>query len=191
MNQNSFLIIHGLGGSGADHWQTWLANELEQRNHHVCYPTFSNFDSPIKKVWLEELSASMKAIPEENNLTVITHSLGCILWLHYISSQNKQIAKRVILVAPPSPSIILSEAKSFYPVPLVGNHLKRTAEEILFVHSSNDPYCSMDDIKNYINLGHPSVTISNAGHINPKSGHGKWPWILDLSLSPKEINQYI
>jgi uncharacterized protein len=187
MNQNSFLIIHGLGGSGPDHWQTWLAHELIQRNHHVCYPTFSNFDSPNKTVWLEELSDSMKAIPENNNLTVITHSLGCLLWFQYARSQNKRIAKQVILVAPPSPEIVLSEAKSFYPVPLDGNHLKRTAEEILFVQSSNDPYCSTVDSKNYVNLGLPSITIPNAGHINPKSGHGKWPWILDLCLSREKI----
>jgi uncharacterized protein len=190
ITQNSFLIIHGLGGSGADHWQTWLAQELKQRSHHVCYPTFSNFDSPNKKVWLEELSDSMKTIPENNNLTVITHSLGCLLWLHYVRSQNKQIAEKVILVAPPSPSIILSEAKSFYPVPLNGNDLKRTAEELLFVHSSNDPYCSMEDSKNYINLDLPSVTIPNAGHINTQSGHGKWPWVLDLCLSREGIVQY-
>ncbi|MBT2727385.1 alpha/beta hydrolase [Bacillus sp. ISL-75] len=190
MNQNSFLIMHGLGGSGPDHWQTWLAQELTQRNHQVCYPTFSNFDLPNKKVWLEELSATMKTIPEENNLTIITHSLGCLLWLHYASTLNKQIAKQVILVAPPSPSHILTEAKSFYPVPLDGNHLMRTSAETLFVHSCNDPYCSLDDSKNYLNLGLPSVTIPNAGHINTKSGHGEWPWILDLCLSRKEIVQY-
>lgn len=191
MNQNSFLILHGLGASGPDHWQTWLAYELKQRNQHVLYPTFSNFDSPNKTVWLEELLKLMKTIPKNNNLTVITHSLGCILWLHYASSQNKRFANKVILVAPPSPSIILSEAKSFFPVPLDGNRLKKTAEEILFVHSSNDPYCSSDDSKNYINLGLPSITIPNAGHINTQSGHGKWPWVLDLSLSGEEIVQNI
>jgi uncharacterized protein len=191
MEQKSFLIIHGLGGSGPDHWQTWLAQELKQKNKSVYYPTFSNLDSPNKMVWLDELSKTMEGIPENNNLTVITHSLGCILWLHYANSQNKQLAKQVILVAPPSPEIILSEAKSFYPVPLERKHLKRTAEEILFVHSSNDPYCNTVDSRKYLNLGLPSLTIPNAGHINPKSGHGNWPWILDLCLSREEIVQYI
>jgi predicted alpha/beta hydrolase family esterase len=187
MNQQSFLIIHGLGGSGPDHWQTWLAHELKQRNHLVRYPTFSTYDSPNKEVWLKELSDVMRTIPENNNLTVITHSLGCILWLHYAATLNKQMAKQVILVAPPSPTRILSEAKSFYPVPLDGYHLKRASKEILFVHSSNDPYCSLDDSKHYSNLGQPSIILPNAGHINANSGHGKWPRILDLCLSPEEI----
>jgi predicted alpha/beta hydrolase family esterase len=187
MDQRSFLIIHGLGGSGPDHWQTWLAQELMKRNYHVQYPTFPNFDSPNKSVWLEELTSSLRTIPEENNLTIITHSLGCLLWLHYASTQNKQMAKQVILVAPPSPTHILTEAKSFYPVPLDGNNLKKVAENTLFIHSSNDPYCSIEDSSRFLNLGHPSITLPNAGHINTQSGYGKWPGILDLCLSKKEF----
>lgn len=189
MNQNSYLIIHGLGGSGPDHWQTWLADELIQRNLQVIYPSFSNFDTPDLPVWMEELSTAMKSIPDGNNLTVITHSLGCLLWLHYTASLNKQAANEVILVAPPSPTNILKEAKSFYPVPLDGKYLKRASENTLFIHSSNDPYCSMEDAKNYRNLSHPSITIPNAGHINTSSGHRTWPWILDLCLTPEEIPQ--
>lgn len=190
MNQNSFLIIHGLGGSGPDHWQTWLAHELTRNNYHVQYPTFTNFNSPNKSVWLEELSTTLETIPEENNLTIITHSLGCLLWLHYASTQNKQIANQVILVAPPSPNHILTEAKSFYPVPLDGNTLKKASENTLFIHSTNDPYCSIEDSGNYSNLGFPTMTIPNAGHINSQSGHGKWPWILDLCLKQERISLY-
>lgn len=191
MNQNSFLILHGLGGSGPDHWQTWLAHELIRKNFHVKYPTFTNFDSPNRKVWLDELSTALRTIPKENNLTIITHSLGCLLWLHYASTQNKQIAKQVILVAPPSPNHILNEAQSFYPVPLDGNNLKKASENTLFIHSSNDPYCSIEDSSRFLNLGLPSITIPNAGHINTLSGYGKWPWILDLCQVSEMRSQYV
>lgn len=186
MTKHSFLIIHGLGGSGPDHWQTWLAQELTKRNYHVCYPTFSNFNSPNKEVWLEELAAAIATIPKNHRLTVITHSLGCLLWLHYAANQNRRIAKQVVLVAPPSPSIVLSEAKPFYPVPLNGQQLPRTAEDTLFVHSSNDPYCSMKDAEKYINIGLPSITFPNMGHINANSGHGRWPWILEQCLASEK-----
>ncbi|MEH7120151.1 alpha/beta hydrolase [Neobacillus vireti] len=185
MNQQHFLIIHGLGGSGPDHWQTWLANTLTEKNYQVTYPTFSSFHSPNLRVWLEELHLAVEAVPAKAELTVITHSLGCLLWIHYASSLAKKLAKRVILVAPPSPVITLTEAESFFPVPYTSNHLSKTAEEILFIHSNNDPYCSMEDARNYLNLNHHSVVLPNAGHINPASGHGKWPSILDLSLTNK------
>ena len=187
MMEQSFLIIHGLGGSGADHWQSWLAKELTNRNYHVCYPTFSGFDAPKKEIWLGELHAAIKTIPANHQLTVITHSLGCLLWLHYAASQNKRIANQVILVAPPSPAVILSEAKTFYPVPLQKSNLSRAADETLFIHSTNDPYCSMADAKSYLNLGMPSIQLPNAGHININSGHSKWPQILDLSLRSRKV----
>lgn len=183
----SFLILHGLGGSGPDHWQTWLADELTKRDFHVCYPTFSNVDSPDKKVWLEELAVAFETIPENQPLTVITHSLGCLLWLHFAAGQNKRLAKQVILVAPPSPTRILSAAKSFFPVPLEKENLTRAAAKTLFVHSSNDPYCSLNETQNFMNIGLPALVLPNMGHINVDSGHGKWPWILEKSLSREAI----
>ncbi|NRD76255.1 alpha/beta fold hydrolase [Bacillus sp. BRMEA1] len=182
MSKQSFLILHGLGGSGPDHWQTWLANELAERNHHVIYPVFPNVDSPDKQVWIEELSTVMKTIPENQPLTVITHSLGCLLWLHFTSIQNNRIAEHVIMVAPPSPQNVIEAANSFFPVPLKNNNLTRTADETLFVHSSNDPYCSLTDAKYYMNIGVPSIVFPNMGHINVESGHGRWDWILEKCL---------
>lgn len=183
MNQQSFLILHGLGGSGPDHWQTWLSQELSKRGYPVYYPTFSNFTSPDKNVWLKELSSTIERIPANQSLTVITHSLGCLLWLHYAASQNKRIANRVILVAPPSPKVVLPEAKSFFTPPLNGSKLQSSADETWFIYSTNDPYCSVEDSSYYKNLGAATVTIENAGHINPASGYGKWPWILEFSLA--------
>ena len=190
MNKHSFLIIHGLGGSGPDHWQSWLANQLMKMNYDVKYPTFTNFNSPNMKVWLNELSTALRTIPEDNNLTIITHSLGSLLWFHYASTQTKQMAKQVILVAPPSPNHILTEAKSFYPVPLDRNNLKKAAENTLFIHSSNDSYCSIEDSSSYLNLGFPAITIPNAGHINTKSGYAKWPWMLEYCLSHESFSLY-
>lgn len=182
MKDYSFLIIHGLGGSGPDHWQSWLYNELRQRNFSVSYPTFSTFDFPNKEVWLKELSDSIQALPAHQKKVIITHSLGGILWQHFASVQNKKAADYAILVAPPSPVTVIPEAKSFYPVPLNGQKLTTAAEETLFIHSSNDPYCSMEDAGHYFKFNLPSVTLPNMGHINTESGHGKWPWILNLCL---------
>ncbi|WP_042374331.1 RBBP9/YdeN family alpha/beta hydrolase [Neobacillus jeddahensis] len=187
MNEQSFLIVHGLGGSGTEHWQTWLAAELRKRNYHVCYPTFSQFDSPNRDVWMEELNRAIQTIPADSQLTVITHSLGCFLWLHYAAAQNKRIAQQVILVAPPSPTNVLTEAKSFYPVPLLGKHLSNSAEDILFIHSTNDPYCNMEDAQHYLNLAHRSFVLPNAGHINTASGHREWSWMLDLCLTDEKL----
>ncbi|GHI01540.1 RBBP9/YdeN family alpha/beta hydrolase [Neobacillus kokaensis] len=182
MNRQSFLILHGLGGSGQDHWQTWLAEKLTTQGFNVYYPTFSNFDFPNKKIWLKELDEVLGRVPKDHQLTVITHSLGCLLWLHYTAHLNKTLASRAILVAPPSPRVVLSEAKSFFPVPLERKSLSLAAKETLFIHSSNDPYCSLEDANFYKNIGLPTITFPNMGHINTASGHGEWGWILEQCL---------
>lgn len=183
MNQYSFLLIHGLHGSGQDHWQSWLYHELKQRSFHVSFPTFSEYHFPKKDVWLEELTSAVRALPKDHKKIIITHSLGGLLWQHFSARQNKKAADQVILVAPPSPEIVLPEAKSFYPVPLSKKKLTQVSEETLFVHSTNDPYCSLDDTEHYLKLNFPTITLANMGHINAESGHGSWPWILDLCLN--------
>lgn len=180
MTEYSFVIIHGLGGSGADHWQTWLANTLKQRNFNVFYPTFSKFNRPNLDIWLKELKSTLESVPKHHKTIIITHSLGGILWQHYAASEDNRIADQVILVAPPSPSVVIPAAKSFFPVPLSGTNLRRVSEKTLFINSTNDPYCSIEDAIQYLRLGLPVISLPNAGHINVESGHGSWPWILDL-----------
>lgn len=180
MKEYCFLIIHGLGGSGPDHWQSWLADKLIQRGHHVVFPTFSNMNHPNKEVWLQELSSTIEKIPDHQQLIVITHSLGGILWQHFAAGYHKKIANHVIVVAPPSPAVVIPSAKSFFPVPLNRSNLTRVADETLFIHSTNDPYCSMEDVKHYLQLNLQTITLPNMGHINVQSGHGKWQLILEL-----------
>jgi len=183
MNEQSFLIIHGLGGSGSDHWQSWLAAKLDQQNYHVVYPTLKNFYTPNIDVWMEELTAVIESIPASHHLTVITHSLGCLLWMHYTASNKKRSADKVILVAPPSPTVVIPDAASFFPVPIDRNSLSNAAKETLFIHSDNDHYCSLQDAEPYLKLGMQAIILPDAGHINTDAGFGKWPWIFDLCVS--------
>jgi predicted alpha/beta hydrolase family esterase len=81
----------------------------------------------------------------------------------------------VILVAPPSPLIVLPEAASFYPIPLNGENLADAADETWFVHSTNDPFCSIDDTTHYLKLGVSAIAFPKMGHINTASGYGVWP----------------
>ncbi|MCQ6278822.1 alpha/beta hydrolase [Bacillus sp. EB600] len=191
MTEYSFVIIHGLGGSGLSHWQTWLANTLKQHNFNVVYPVFSKFNRPNKDVWLKELKSTLDTVPKHHKKIIITHSLGGLLWQHYAAAVNYQIADQVILVAPPSPAVVIPAAKSFFPVPLSRKNLTRISKKTLFIHSTNDPFCSMEDARNYYNFNLPSIILQNHGHINVQSGHGKWPLILDLCMKMVKKNEEV
>lgn len=185
MTNHSFLLVHGLGGSGPQHWQTWLYQQLTERGIDVHYPTFSDYDNPDKDVWLKELQAAIDKIPAENRITVLAHSCGCSLWLHYAASAHVRKVEQAILVAPPSPFLDMPELTCFYPLPLIGANLSKAADHTFYVHSLDDPYCSIDDMTNYLKLGFPAIVLPKMGHINTASGHGPWPWILDICLTGK------
>ncbi|MNC15214.1 putative hydrolase YdeN [compost metagenome] len=185
--KRSFLILYGLGGSGPDHWQSWLARGLSARGETVHYPSLPNPDHPDKNQWLDSLAQSIGAIPADEELTVVAHSLACILWFHHAAQGVQRKAERVFLVAPPSVHTKLDEVASFFPVPDRLEEVQHAAAQTLLIQSSTDPYCTLEDSLVYQRMGVPSLTLPDMGHINIASGYGPWEWILKLCLNGSPI----
>jgi predicted alpha/beta hydrolase family esterase len=176
MVTRSYLILHGLGGSGPGHWQTWLAARLRADNERVAYPDLPDADMPSLHAWRGALDGELDALPEGEAI-IVCHSLSCLLWLHHVAEGGAQ-ANRVLLVSPPSESIGLAEIASFFPVPLP--RLSGTR----LVCADDDPYCPEGAARLYGEpLGIPVDVIAGGGHLNPESGYGAWPdveaWCLD------------
>ncbi|MGZ4717234.1 MAG: RBBP9/YdeN family alpha/beta hydrolase [Acidimicrobiales bacterium] len=93
-----FLFIHGAGGSAPEHWQSWLAERLRALGEEVAFPQLPDPDSPRLDRWLEALHTELGRLPLEQT-TVICHSLGCLLWLHYTAEHPREEVARVLLVA--------------------------------------------------------------------------------------------
>ncbi len=160
-----FLVLHGLGGSGPGHWQTWLTERLRASGHDVRYPAFPDPDEPRLDAWLEALGA--ERAPEGGEV-VLAHSLGCLLWLHHRGDRGGARAQRALLVAPPGPSAARTTPPNagFIPVPHSGD------EGVRWVSSDDDPYCP-EGIKG-LYTG-PSDVLEGAGHVNEEAGYGPWP----------------
>jgi predicted alpha/beta hydrolase family esterase len=164
------LILHGLEGSGPDHWQSWLAERLRSDGHDVAFPDLPDADAPQLEPWLDAIAAERRP-----NDVVVCHSLACCAWLHHRQRGGPE-PERALLVAPPWRDDI-PEIRPFFPVPgepgLAGSFS-------LLVFSDNDPYCPDGADRVYgeplaIDL-HP---LPGRGHINPEAGYGEWPWALD------------
>lgn len=187
MNQ-SFLILHGLGGSGPEHWQTWLYKQLVDAGEKVYYPTLPDYNNPQLENWIHTLEETFEGILSDQ-ITVVAHSLGCILWLHFVSKNEqliKRLVKRVVLVAPPSPFLKHEIIQGFFPIPLKGRETIQSCNNILQIQSTNDPYCSVEDSHFFKDLGLEQHLVFNKGHINIDSGFGEWQWILDYCLNQNQ-----
>ena len=175
MPARSFLILHGLGGSGPGHWQTWLAARLRADGERVAYPDMPDAELPSLPAWRAALDGELAALP--GSAIVVCHSVACLLWLHHLAEGGTP-AERALLVAPPSEEAGLPEIAGFFPVPLPELSGAR------LVCSDDDPYCPQGADQLYGEpLGIPVDLLPGGGHLNPETGYGPWPaveaWCLD------------
>jgi uncharacterized protein len=174
------VIVPGWQGSGPDHWQTWLEEQLGAAEREVRYPELPEPDQPALDAWLAALTAALDGLPDDG-FDVVGHSLGAVLWLHHVASgPATPRPARVALIAPPSPHTTIPELAPFFPVPLDIDAVRRAAGGTVLVGGDDDPYTPEGIALAYGRpLKMPTTVIAGGGHLNPDSGYGPWPAVLD------------
>lgn len=189
-SEHGFLILHGWQNHRpAGHWQHWLAGRLTALGHEVDYPQLPDPDHPGLEAWLTELGDRLGALRSERR-TVVCHSLACALWLHAAARGAVAVpVDRVLLVAPPSPGFLREhpEVTSFTPPPVTAGQLSAAAHRSRMVCSDNDPCCPEGAAAVYgAPLGLPVDVLPGEAHLNPDSGYGPWPSLLEWCLAPAD-----
>jgi predicted alpha/beta hydrolase family esterase len=161
------LILPGLNGSPAAHWQRhWARDNLESRvvEQH-------DWSCPEQRDWLVRLERVVEMVG--NDVWLVGHSLGCILAAHFAESRLAGRIRGALLVAPCDletteglhPCIIRFGAMPVRPLPFPS----------LVVGSLNDPYMPAERLRQTARAwGSDLVDIGHAGHINIASGFGRW-----------------
>jgi predicted alpha/beta hydrolase family esterase len=171
---SAYLILHGLGGSGPGHWQSWLARRLELNGSRVSFPDLPDPDDPQPAVWLEALRPEL-AHGQARERVVLCHSLACLLWLRAVAAADDPLADRVLLVAPPWRDDLAPIAR-FLAHGAGPADVARGARETLLVCSDSDPYCPPGAVESVARpLRIPAVVVPGSGHLNPETGFGPWP----------------
>ena len=178
----AFLILHGLEGSGPEHWQTWLAGRLRQRGLAASYPSLPDAEHPRLDRWLSTLGSELERLPPAET-TVLCHSLGSLLWLHHAARAPGVPVARAVLVAPAQPDEDDPQSPGFRPVPLDRDGVAAAAGETLLVCSTDDPWCPPDTSRRIARaIGVEIHWLEGAGHVNTDGGYGPWPaleeWIV-------------
>ncbi len=182
----AFLIVHGLEGSGPEHWQTWLAARLRARGLDVAYPLLPDAASPRLERWLEALADELGRLPAAET-TVLCHSLGSLLWLHHAATRPPLHVDRVLLVAPPQPDVDDPQSPGFRPVPLDAEGVASAARETRLVCSTDDPWCPVPTSERIgSEIGVEIDWLDDAGHVNAATGYGPWPAVEAWALGERE-----
>ncbi|MFH8580584.1 alpha/beta hydrolase [Streptomyces zaomyceticus] len=177
----TYLILHGYQNDRPPgHWQHWLAGELRARGHEVRYPQLPEPDAPVLADWLAALEEHGER-PSEGEFVILAHSLSVLLWLR--AGARRPDADRVLLVAPPSPGVTAS-------IPGIaafadGLDLAETGLEARLVYGGGDPYCPEGaDVHYGRPLGLDLDLVPDGKHLNPASGYGEWPALLEWCENP-------
>ncbi len=186
MNRTSptFVILHGLDGSPAGHWQKWLEEELLARDFRVRFPDLPGKEAPDLREWMDLLHSTLDDAGP--NVTVIAHSLGAVLWMQYASLSNSTGVDRVLLVAPPGLSELdeLGRVRGYRSVSFDRERIHFAARSILMAGSLRDPFCRRgfaDEYSRTLDIT-PIYLPDHFRHVNVESGHGPWPFALRWSL---------
>ena len=180
-----YLLLHGLDGSGPEHWQTWLAGRLRERGFEVAYPTLPDPSAPRVERWLAALDEVLR--PRADETTVLCHSLGCLLWLHHAARRPEQRVSRALLVAPTQPDEEDLPSVGFRPAPLDAEGIAGAAGETLLVCSTDDPYCPPSTSQRIASeIGVEVDWVEHGGHLNAAAGLGPWPELERWALGERD-----
>jgi predicted alpha/beta hydrolase family esterase len=161
------LIVPGLGGSGADHWQTVWQSRL-RRARRV---TQEDWDRPCLEEWLDPLAAAVRQSP---GAVLLAHSLGCALVAHLVQLSPDLPIAGAFLAAPADVDArrhVPFRASGFAPMPLAALPFPSVV-----VASTNDPYVALDRARLFAQRwGARFVDVGRKGHINVAAGCGPWP----------------
>ena len=164
-----YLIVPGWQGSPDDHWQTHWQNSLP----NSVRVEQADWLKPRLEDWVGELQRTIAA--HSSPVILIAHSLGCITVAHWAQLAPLASLRQVhgaLLVAPADverpncpPAL-----RNFAPIP---NRLLPFATQV--VSSDNDPAVSSQRaLEMARHWGAEAGFLSQAGHINVKSGHQRW-----------------
>lgn len=204
-----YLLLHGAGGIGFDHWLVWLSTELRARGHDARMRKLPMPSEPRREAWqatmLERLGALVGGEHGEpagsagsgepgDELVVVAHSLSTLLWLLHAADVTAGRTPgpavrvdRVALVAPPHLPVGAASHGWAMPEPSELDPAA-IARHTRIAVSRDDPYWPDGGaIPALVEpLGVPLDDLGLAGHVEPADGYGPWPSMLAWCLGEAE-----
>lgn len=182
------VIVPGLRGHVADHWQTILEKELPKA---VSVPRMEGLNLSCS-AWVKALDATLAAI--DGPVILVAHSAGVMMVAHWAMKHRRPI-QGALLAAPADLDSPMPEGYPSLSSLAVNGWLPTPSQELPFpsivAASTNDPLARFPSVVRMARAwGSRVVRVGDVGHLNPASGFGRWPraheFIAELSRSPVE-----
>ena len=160
--RSRLVIVPGLHGSGAGHWQDWLHGQIDG-----AVRVEQDFWSvPDIDRWADRIAETISALGGGPHV-VVAHSFGCLASLHAAARYPGVGIARMLLVAPAEPMRFgVADMLAQMPVRM----------PTCVVASNDDPWMTAMRAQAWARLwGSDLINLGNAGHVNVDSGYGPFP----------------
>lgn len=164
------VVVPGLHGSGAEHWQTWLEGQFPG-----AVRVEQDFWSvPDIERWADRLAETVDALGRGPHV-LVAHSFGCLATLHAAQRYPQLGISQLLLVAPAEPT-------RFNVAHLLPQ--TRLPHDSVVVGSDTDPWMSATNARAWaLRWGSEWINLGDAGHINAASGHGPFALARDWTFA--------
>ena len=168
---NKAILLHGTDGSSQSSWLQWLRAQLEEGGMTVWVPDLPNADYPSLQEWAEYVFEKSPFEIDDNTL-IVGHSAGAVAAL-IIAQLLKSRVGQVISVASFKDLSYLHEKLNwhandrFFDVEFDFEKIKDNCDDIVFIHSDDDPYCPLDQAEFLAaETDGRLIIIPDSGHFN-------------------------
>lgn len=141
------FIIHGWSGRPDCGWFVWLKKELKKRGFKVYLPNMPDKETPKISKWIPYLS-KIVGRPDKDTYFV-GHSIGCQTILRYLEKSRAKVGGVVLVAGFFCLSGLEEEekpiAKPWLTTKINLSKVKKNAEKIIAIFSTNDPYVPLNN----------------------------------------------
>ncbi|WP_280342582.1 RBBP9/YdeN family alpha/beta hydrolase [Nocardia neocaledoniensis] len=172
------VIVPGLRDHVAEHWQSLLADTLD--NVAIVPPL--ERDGLCVSARVAALDAVLTGI--DGPVVLVAHSAGVMITVHWAQRHDRPV-RGALLATPPDfetplpsgyPSVEELAAHGWTPTPR-----RRLPFPSIVAASSTDPLATARRVSGMAEAwGSSLIELGDVGHLNPASGYGPWPRAAEL-----------
>ncbi len=175
------VLLHGTDGNPDDHWFPWLKKLLEDKGYEVFAPELPENHTPNRQTYEKFLRESSWDFTEN---VLVGHSSGATTVLNLLSADWFPHIKTAVLVGTFLNEKLTKGVDWYEPGQFDGlflssynpDILKTKADNFIFVHGGDDPYCDVDDAQALCaEVGGDFLLIENGHHLGGSSGYKELP----------------
>ncbi|GHP13108.1 hypothetical protein YK48G_05330 [Lentilactobacillus fungorum] len=137
MTSPCVYMFHGYTSYAEDHWFPWLEKQVES---HLKIPfkklNFPDANHPVATVWDQYCQ---NHIVEEDGITLVGHSLGCIQVLRYLEQTEIHHVNLLLVSGFDEPIWTLPELDSFVNQPVNYQIIHAKVRKATVISALNDP----------------------------------------------------